>query len=112
MVAPDRGHAGRAQPGDRLVRSIPVPDDVSGACDLVAPEPLDPGERIIERGHVGVDVGDHGESVGHHSGPWIITRTAAGRAGHDESERETRSGRSQHVSAGNNESLTLGGTTL
>ena len=54
--------------GDRLLGEQPKVQEVARAHDLVAPDPRDLLEGILEHMKVRVDVGQNGESVGHVSG--------------------------------------------
>ena len=63
VVAVDRRDAAFLDQGADLVRMRAVADQVAAAVDGVDGKAVDLGERRLERGQVGVDVGDHGDAV-------------------------------------------------
>lgn len=64
VVATDRGDAALDQQLDRFDREDATIDDVSAAHDRVATEALDLEQRVTQRVHVGVKVGDDREAHG------------------------------------------------
>ena len=65
VVAVDRRDLALGDQRAHLVGMRAVADQVAAAVDALDPELVDARERGLQRGQVGVDVGDDGDGVGH-----------------------------------------------